>query len=323
MKNLTSCWYKNFSLLCWLLVPFSLGFRIIIVIRRLLYQLGLKKSINFNVPVIVVGNITVGGTGKTPLVIALVNFLKQNGYKPGIVSRGYGGLCNCYPYVVNQESSVVSTGDEAILIFQQTQCPLAIDINRVKAAEVLLKTAGCDMIISDDGLQHYALKRDIEIAVIDGDRRFGNGFLLPAGPLREPITRLREVDFVIVNGGVADKSEYSMQLISDKLYNVADSKKTKSLSELKNQTVHAVAGIGNPQRFFNMLKSNGINIIEHPFPDHYRFKSNDLHFSDNLLILMTEKDAVKYKKFAGGRHWCVAVKVVINDNFFNLLMKKL
>ena len=255
MPNYIKCnlankiWYKR-HVSC-ILLPFSVLYFFVISVRKLLFLLKIKKTTKFNVPVIIVGNITVGGTGKTPLVIWLTHLLRKNGFTPGIISRGYKGK-NTSPLLITEKSDVSQTGDEPLLIFQKTKCPVVIARKRVDAAKKLLNETNCDIIISDDGLQHYALKRDIEISVIDYTKKLGNGFLLPAGPLRERKKRLKTVDFVIYNGGLNEK--YSMKLIPPKL-------------PFKNKTVHAIAAIGNPKRFFDMLKSHSITVIEHPFPE--------------------------------------------------------
>ena len=311
MPNYIKCnlankiWYKR-HVSC-ILLPFSVLYFFVISVRKLLFLLKIKKTTKFNVPVIIVGNITVGGTGKTPLVIWLTHLLRKNGFTPGIISRGYKGK-NTSPLLITEKSDVSQTGDEPLLIFQKTKCPVVIARKRVDAAKKLLNETNCDIIISDDGLQHYALKRDIEISVIDYTKKLGNGFLLPAGPLRERKKRLKTVDFVIYNGGLNEK--YSMKLIPPKL-------------PFKNKTVHAIAAIGNPKRFFDMLKSHSITVIEHPFPDHYKFKKEDVNFNDDLPILMTEKDAIKCKNFMNKKHHVISVKAVLQKKFEVDLMKKI
>ncbi|MDF2868209.1 MAG: lipid-A-disaccharide kinase, partial [Gammaproteobacteria bacterium] len=212
-------WYGH-NKLVYLLLPFSWLYRLIIALRRYGYKKDIFKSFTASVPVIVVGNITVGGTGKTPLVVALAHFLKQQGYKPGIVSRGYGGQAESYPKFVNANSNPLQVGDEPLLIAKNTHCPVVVDPKRVRAVQTLLYRFACDIVISNDGLQHYALARTIEIAVIDGARRFGNAHCLPAGPLREPITRLRTIDFIVCNGKT-QADEYVMNLAAKRFMNVA------------------------------------------------------------------------------------------------------
>lgn len=308
-------WYEP-NHFCYLLAPFAALYRLMISIRYLLYKYEIKKVTKFDIPIIVIGNITVGGTGKTPLVIWLAEFLRNHGFKPGIVSRGYGGHNNNYPCEVNNDSNIASVGDEALLIKRRTQCPMVVDPNRVRAVQKLMEISNCDVVISDDGLQHYALGRDIEIAVIDATRKFGNGFCLPVGPLREPIKRLQKVDCIVENGK-------SMQLMPNKLHNIANPDLTKTLFEFKDKTVHAVAGIGNPQRFFKMLSDNNIKIIEHPFPDHYTYRLQDLTFNDKLPILMTEKDALKCEQFANQNYWCVPVTAELDKQFVETFTLKL
>ena len=210
----TDIWYKDPFIGVWLM-PLGFLFSDAVRFRKFLYRHGVLKTHTLPVPVIVVGNITVGGTGKTPLIIWLAGFLKDSGFKPGIISRGYGGQAESWPQWVTADSDAKNVGDEALLIAKQTGCPMAVGPLRVDAANLLLKQADCNVILSDDGLQHYALNRDIEIAVIDGERRFGNGYCLPAGPLREPIERLQSVDFIIVNGEKSEENEFSMQLVGD------------------------------------------------------------------------------------------------------------
>lgn len=255
-------------------------------------------------PVIVVGNISVGGNGKTPLVIYLVERLRANGRAPGIVSRGYGGRANT-PQAVSPDSDPRQVGDEAVLLAGRCRCPVVVGKDRVAAAQALLLDYACDVVVADDGLQHYALARDIEIAVIDGQRRFGNGFCLPAGPLREPPRRLREVDWVVGNGS-AKAGEILMTLHAEHAHRLSEAKESRALRGFR-VPVHAIAGIGNPQRFFTTLREHGLTLYEHPFPDHHRFSAGDLDFGDDLPILMTEKDAVKCRPWASERCWYVPV----------------
>ena len=299
-------WYNN-SLYIRALLPLSWLFCSVVKLRRLAYQYGIKKTHYLDVPVIIVGNITVGGTGKTPTVIWLVNFLKGEGYSPGIVSRGYGGKATHWPQQVRPDSDPVIVGDEAILLAHQSKCPVAVGPKRVEAARALLEHENCDIIISDDGLQHYSLGRDIEIALVDSIRRFGNGHCLPAGPLREPEERMEEVDIIVANG-VPGPHEFGMRLAGIRLVNVSDYTQQMNLEDLRGQTVHAVAGIGYPERFFNHLNRAGLDVIEHPFQDHHVFKPEDLDFGDDLPVIMTEKDIVKCHRFTQSNHWYLPVK---------------
>lgn len=319
MKGLVSAWYKRAPWLI-ILTPFSLIYRFIVFIRRFYYRVGIFKVHRLAVPVIVVGNITVGGTGKTPFVIWLANYLKTQGYKPGIVSRGYGGVADHYPFDVKAKSDPLEAGDEPVLIARRTQCPVVIDPKRVRAAQYLLAEHDCNIIISDDGLQHYALGRDIEIAIVDGERRYANGFCLPAGPLREPVSRLKSVDFIINNGGHAP-GEFNMQLIDKQLQPVSDGENV--LAKGSHTHVQAIAGIGNPQRFFNRLEHLGYQFISHTFPDHHQYSFADINFGDDDVILMTEKDAVKCEAFADHRHWYLPVEAELDPAFQTAFMRKL
>ena len=321
LRNLEYYWYNKGGITL-LLLPFSWLFCAVAIVRRLLYRTGVLKVHHLSVPVIIVGNICVGGTGKTPLVTWLVELLRVQGYTPGIVSRGYGGGASHWPQQVRADSDPRMVGDEAVLLSRRTACPMAVGPSRVDAANALLKHTDCDVIVGDDGLQHYALGRDIEIAVIDGVRRFGNQHCLPAGPLREPLRRMETVDLVVTNG-VAGAREYHMELIPTRLHNLASSHKNMSLDHLIGKTVHAVAGIGNPDRFFQQLASHGLDVIEHPFPDHHPFEEKDIVFDDELPVLMTEKDAVKCQLFATERHWSVPVDAKLDERMMPLLMRLL
>jgi tetraacyldisaccharide 4'-kinase len=311
-------WYKD-AFLGILLLPFAYIFSDVVRFRRYLYRHGILKSHTLPVPVIVVGNITVGGTGKTPLIIWLADLLTKSGYNPGIISRGYGGKSGAWPQIVTENSDVSKVGDEALLIAKQTRLPVVVSPSRVDAAKKLLDKFDCNVVLSDDGLQHYKLNKDIEIAVIDGERRFGNGYCLPAGPLREPIARLSSVDFVVVNGNKHEDNEFSMQLVGDTAINL-NTGELKPLQEFRGIACHALAGIGNPERFFKLLESNGLSCITHSFPDHYQFERGDIEFGDNKPVLMTEKDAVKCTEFAGENHWYVPVKAVPEPAFGQQLL---
>ena len=311
-------WYKE-AFLGILLLPLAYVFSDIVRIRRFLYRKGFLTSHTLPVPVIVVGNITVGGTGKTPLVIWLAELLLASGYKPGIISRGYGGQSESWPQTVNEHSDAHKVGDEALLIAKQTRLPVVVDPSRVEAANNLLAEFDCNVILSDDGLQHYKLNRDIEIAVIDGERRFGNGYCLPAGPLREPIERLGSVDFVVVNGDKYADHEITMHLVGDAAVNLLTHEQ-KPLQQFQGLDCHALAGIGNPERFFKLLETNGLSCTTHSFPDHYQFQQHDIEFGDNKPVLMTEKDAVKCTGFAQPYHWYVPVKAVPEPHFGQLLV---
>jgi tetraacyldisaccharide 4'-kinase len=314
-------WYTD-SFIGLLLIPFGVVFGWLVRLRKFLYGRGLLTVQSVPVPVIVVGNITVGGTGKTPLVVWLAQFLKESGYRPGIISRGYGGESTSWPQWVDANSDVNNVGDEALLIARGTGCPMAVAPLRAEAATMLLKQSDCNVILSDDGLQHYALNRTIEIAVIDGERRFGNRYCLPAGPLREPISRLQSVDFVVVNGEKSDDHEFSMRLVGDKVINLMTGEQ-KPLHAFQQIDCHALAGIGNPERFFKLLASAGLSCTTHSFPDHYRFQQHDIEFGDDKPVLMTEKDAVKCSALASQQHWYLPVQAVSEPGFAEQLLTTL
>lgn len=314
-------WQKKKFLAC-ILWPLSCIYRIFIFVRRKFYQFHFLKINYLSIPVIVVGNITIGGTGKTPVVIALALFLKEKGWRPGIISRGYGGNTKHFPCLVHQNSNAREVGDEPILIAQHTGCPTIIDPDRSRGAKSLLKRSNCNIIISDDGLQHLSLGRDIEIVVVDGERRFGNNFCLPAGPLREPVSRLNSVDFVI-SKGTAQTNEFKLCLIPDYFYQLIQTKNKQSKEYFLGKKVHAVAGIGNPDQFFKALRKLGLNIIEHPFPDHYLFKPRDFNYGDDAIVIMTEKDAVKCVGFVDARLWCLRTKTALDNNFLNTIFNRI
>jgi tetraacyldisaccharide 4'-kinase len=317
-----SIWYQPKGLAAYLLSPFSYVFIFIASIRKQLYKGNIIKSNAFNVPIIIVGNITVGGSGKTPLVIALANFFKSSGFNVGIVSRGYGAAFDGAK-LLDDNSKAPEVGDEPLLIFQKAQVPVAVSKNRPLAVEKLIKEKKCNLIISDDGLQHYALQRDIEIAVIDGSRQLGNGFCLPAGPLREPASRLNSVDYIIENNSTkpASTKYIQMRILPDCFINLATNEKA-ALESFKGKTVHAYTGLGNPSKFFALLKSLGIEVKEHAFPDHYLFKEKDFLLDNQVIIMMTEKDAVKCKLFANEQFWCLPISAEIDGNFCSNLLQK-
>ncbi|MGK0442609.1 MAG: tetraacyldisaccharide 4'-kinase [Pseudohongiellaceae bacterium] len=335
---IVEAWYKQSKWL-YLLFPVTVIYYLLISLRQLFYRAGLFKSYRANIPVIVVGNITAGGTGKSPVVIALAKYLNQQGFKPGVISRGYGSNVPSYPFLVKPNNDPKQAGDEPLMIAKSTQLPVMISANRGDSIEQLILAYNCNVIIADDGLQHHALARDIEIVVIDGERLFGNKFLLPMGPLREPLKRLDSVDFQLYNGGNCPQSYhdnyiknytaakpthshcYGMQLSPEPLINILSSMPKDSAVVLNK--VHAVSGIGNPQRFFNTLKSLGYDIIEHAFDDHHSYQPQDLEFGDDLPVVMTEKDAVKVTAFAKTNYWYLPVTAVIDESFFQRIESRL
>ena len=313
-------WYKK-SLWLYLLYPFSLIFSYLTNRRRRKYLKNNIKSYRSEVPIIVVGNLTIGGTGKTPLVKHIANELIKRGYKPGIVSRGYGGNFK-ETLKVNEDTPVKETGDEA-QILAKLNIPFYIDKNRVRAVKTLTNNHNCDVIISDDGLQHYPLARDIEIAVIDGKRRFGNNLTFPAGPLRESKNRLETVDFVVNNSGPTDEDEYLMSISPSNFIHLKSGKSYSIDNWPMHKQVHAVAGLGNPGRFFDLLEKLGFDIIRHPFPDHHNFLSSDIFYLDHLPIVMTEKDASKCKDFDNNKIWYLTIDADVSNKFIEKLDRKL
>lgn len=319
-QHLQDAWYGRTGL-TQVLRPLSWLFVAIATLRRFGYQIRILKQTKLSVPVIIVGNLTVGGTGKTPLVIWIANYLKQTGYKPGIISRGYGGLARHWPQQVRPDADPTMVGDEAVVISRRTQCPMAVGPDRVAAGEALLKYADVDVIISDDGLQHYHLDRDIEIMVIDGIRRFGNGYCLPAGPLREPPSRKNDVDMIITNG-IAAQGEYPMKYRGGHLINMQNAQHAE-LTEFKDKAITAIAGIGNPDRFFNYLRKTGLRITTISFPDHFHYQADSLPLDDDQIVIMTEKDAVKCQRFARPGWWYLPVDVELPEEFGLSLVSKL
>ncbi|MEX0615764.1 MAG: tetraacyldisaccharide 4'-kinase [Methylophaga sp.] len=319
MQWLTKRWYQP-SPLRWCLAPLSGLFRLIATLRRLAYQRGFVKSLHLPVPVIIVGNISVGGSGKTPLVLWLAQQLQQSGWRPGIISRGYGAKATNYPLAVIAETPASESGDEPKLLALRSGCPVVVAPDRVAAGRQLLAEFDCNIIISDDGLQHYRLARNLELVVVDARRGFGNGFCLPAGPLREPVSRLGKVDFVIWHGD--SQQPWTMQLALNDAVNLQDQRR-QSLTGWQGQTVHAVAGIGDPPRFFDQLRAAGLNIIEHAFADHHVFSAVDLQFNDKLPVLMTEKDAVKCQAFASENCWSVPADAVLTDGLADAIGNRL
>lgn len=302
-RGLEQAWYGARAPL--LLQPLALVYRAIVLARRLAFQTGLRSASHPGVPTVVVGNLTVGGAGKTPLVLWLAQRLRERGRRPGIVLRGYGGRQR-RPQLVQPQAEATAVGDEALLLARRAGCPVATGVRRAAAARLLVQ-AGCDIVIADDGLQHLALQRDLEVVVIDGARGFGNGALLPAGPLREPVSRLRTAEFIVLHGGdrhhllTAQARTLHMRLLPVALREL-DGDRPVALEALRGKVVHALAGIGHPQRFFALLRELGATPVEHPRPDHHAPLAADLQSRAGQWIVMTEKDAVKCRALAAGRN---------------------
>jgi tetraacyldisaccharide 4'-kinase len=324
-------WRKKNALFYWVLVPLSWLFALISSLRRWAYRFGILKSHALSVPVIIVGNIHVGGSGKTPVVIWLVEQLRQQGYQPAVISRGYGGSAKL-PTAVYANSNPKEVGDEPVLIANRCDCPIFVGADRVHVALELLKAhPSCNVIISDDGLQHYRLKRDMEIAVVDAENYLNNARLLPAGSLREPMRRLRTVDAVIKNGHENSedrhtapiRNAYPMQLMGAQFYNLVDPTIKAGAVYFKRKIIKAIAGIGNPARFFEHLRQLGLNFSSSSFEDHHAFTAADLAQLECDVLLMTEKDAVKCKPFAQTHHWVLPIEAKIDGDLMQLVMKKL
>ncbi len=321
-------WRRKNTLFYLVLVPLSWAFAVLIKLRRSLYQYGILKSYAMPVPVIVVGNINLGGNGKTPVVMSLVEQFKHYGYRPGVISRGYGGNAKT-PTSVNVNSSTSVVGDEPVLIASRCDCPVWVGRRRVDVATELLKAhPDCNIIISDDGLQHYALKRTVEIAVTQPEHHDGKLRLLPAGSLREPLKRLNTVDAIVCNGDVPDNQHrhstwFAMQLIGDQFFNLVDSNIKASAADFKHKSVKAIAGIGKPERFFEHLNKLGLSFASVSFDDHHAFTAEELASIECDALVMTEKDAVKCKAFAQAHHWVLPVKASIDAGLIPLILDKI
>jgi len=324
-----AAWYEG-SALGWLLLPLSGLFWLLVQGRRLLYAGGLKRTQRVEVPVIVVGNLTAGGAGKTPTVLWLVRELASRGFRPGVVSRGYGGSRADGPMRVDAATDAALVGDEPALIARRAACPVVVDPDRVRAARALIGE-GVDVVIADDGLQHYRLGRDYEICVIDGARGLGNRRLLPSGPLREQPARLASVDQVLVNGGwrnpglavtVPEQNAIPFRLAASEAVRLNGSL-TRPLARFAGATVHAVAAIGNPARFFELLRAQGIVVVEHAFPDHAPLRVADIEFGDEHDVFMTEKDAVKLDGKTHDRFWYVPVTFDIDPALSGSLLEQI
>ncbi|MCL4106569.1 UNVERIFIED_CONTAM: hypothetical protein GTU68_009703 [Idotea baltica] len=305
---MVAAWYQGSSWLI-LLRPLELVFRVLAAVRRSLYRIGLFNVWRAPVPIVVVGNITVGGTGKTPIVIALVEHLQSQGLKPGVVSRGYGASNKNFPHAVCAGSTAADCGDEPLLIHQRTGCPCVVAPDRVAAVQQLLAQFEVNIVICDDGLQHYALGRDFEIAVLDQRQGIGNGYCLPAGPLREPKQRLQQVDYVLYRGSIDPDS--GVTYTAETLANVSHDEQRPFNTTAVAGKVYAVAGIGQPEQFFSTLTDAGFDISSHKFPDHHLFTANDFSALNDLPIIMTEKDAVKCRGLVGENAWYLRISANI------------
>lgn len=313
-------WYgQRPRLVSVVLLPLSWLFRLVVFIRRRLYAWGQLRSIAVGAPVIVVGNLSVGGTGKTPVTIWLVNALAERGIRAGVVSRGYQGLTGASPLPVLGHSDPNQVGDEPVLIAERCQCPVIVHPDRVAAARLLLEQ-NVDVVVADDGLQHYALARDVEFAVVDGHRQFGNGRLLPAGPLREPLARLRSVARILVNSPTEHTRLPELAApVSTFVLKPGDARRlgsdeSRPLEAFAGQAVHAVAAIGNPERFFRTLEEFDLRVIPHPRADHAELSSDDFAFTDGLPVFITEKDAVKCRHVEHNDAWYVPVDAEFSDD---------
>lgn len=296
-----------------LLLPLTALFCLLVWVRRLAYRLGWLKSQRLGVPVIVVGNISVGGTGKTPLIVWLAKQCLEMGLRPGIILRGYGGTAGKTPRQVTASSRPDEVGDEAVMLRRRTGCPVYVGSVRVETGRRLLAEQEVDLILSDDGLQHYALWRDLEIVVVDGERRFGNGLCLPAGPLRESPSRLQHADLVIVNG-TSRQGEHAMRIEADRAVSLSDGS-SRPLTSFDSAPLHALAGIGHPERFFASLRRAGLQPVCHPFPDHHPYTAGELQAFSGGTVIMTEKDGVKCEQFSQPGLWYVPASAEPDEAF--------
>ena len=331
MSFLEKAWHEKAG---WLVAlwPVSLLFQLLAKLRRLTQQPKTRPDY-LKVPLVVIGNISVGGTGKTPLLITLATELQKQGFKPGIISRGYGGEAPVYPLAVDGDSNVSECGDEAFLIAERTCCPVYVDPDRCAALKALLAEEDVDVVLSDDGLQHYRLYRDIEIVVVDGQRLFSNGFCLPAGPLREPIRRIYEVDHVVVNGPASSdlpelNAASTMNLEPRFLINMLSGERRPFGGAPFNMgnTLQAVSALGNPQRFYDLLERLPYRLETFSFPDHHNFTAADFEqqgIDEHQPVVMTEKDAVKCRQFAKNNFWYLSVEVNLESQFVERLISDL
>lgn len=329
MSFLERAWHKRAGWLI-LLWPVSVLFQALTKIRRRAQQ-HKQRPAGLKAPVIVIGNISVGGTGKTPLLITLSQELQKQGFKPGIISRGYGGEAPNHPLAVHSKSDVHQSGDEAFLIAQKTGCPVYVDPDRSAALDALLANEDVDVVLSDDGLQHYKLYRDLEIAVVDGKRLFSNGFCMPAGPLRESMARLNEVQHIVVNGESSREipqlaTSSKMQLEPRAFVNLVsgESRPFAGVPFNMGSKLQAVSALGNPQRFYALLERLPYQVETFSFPDHHNFTADDFEqqgIDAQQLVVMTEKDAVKCQQFAKNNFWYLSVEVNLESQFVERLIE--
>ncbi|GAB4172413.1 MAG: tetraacyldisaccharide 4'-kinase [Rhodocyclaceae bacterium] len=326
-STLRRAWFSRGPLAC-SLAPLAAGFGALVALRRALYVRGILRCARLPVPVIVVGNLAVGGTGKTPLAILLARELARRGMHPGVVSRGYGRVGGAVREVGPRDDAARS-GDEPLLIARRTGMPVWIGADRVAAGRALIaRHPECDVVISDDGLQHYRLARDVEIALVD-ERAAGNGWLLPAGPLREPASRLASVDAVVIHGEggrapvPAGPARFSMSLEGSRFFRLDAPGESCTAQDLRGLRLHAVAGIGAPRRFFDHLARLGLSFAAHPFPDHHRYSAQDLRFAHCDAILMTEKDAVKCAGLTPGQCWVLPVDAVVRPDLADFVVERI
>ncbi len=317
---LDGIWYRGKPVPL-LLSVFEGVYRGALNLRRMAYRRRWRTQVRLPLPVVIVGNITVGGTGKTPLVIWLVRELRQRGWNPGVLLRGYGGSART-AMLVTPDAAAAEVGDEALLLKRATGAPVAICRTRSAAGALLASRGDCDVLVADDGLQHWALARDIEIAVVDGERRLGNARLLPAGPLREPAERLDRVDFIVCNGDPAG-GETGMRVLGSQAWALSSPGRAEPLSSFRGRRVHAVAGLGNPQRFFAMLSAAGLDVVPHAMDDHHRFSGQDLQFGDGLPVMLTEKDAVKCAALDIPDAWVVPAEAQLPQSFADDVHRRL
>lgn len=305
-----------------LLFPLSVIYGLLMLARRHCYRLGVFRSISLAVPVIVVGGMTVGGSGKTPVVLSLVRYFQDKGFRPGVICKGYKGRSSFWPREVNDSTTAALVGDEAQLIYELTGIPVVAGPERVRNGIYLIDKFGCDILLSDDGFQHHALQRDLDIVALDGQDGYGNGWCLPAGPLREFRGQVKRADIVLVNGAneklrFAGPQAGRMSVRISEAYNLSGGAR-RPLSEFTGEPVHGVAGVGNPVRFFRQLEQLGIDVIRHPFPDHHPFEESDLDFGDDGLILMTEKDAIKCRDMTiRNKLWAIPAATEIDPRVFD------